>query len=203
MNACYRHRLLPLASCLLSTSSITANRRDGILPRFSSLAYCVLIVWFATTALSYGINGGSWAYQGFVEDIKQQVKPSERVYMEDASGLMALLSGRTFVSGDGLVNTNEYLHSYLMPGRVADYLRDKHIEYFLTSNIQCYPYRKVMPWTRVAPEIWEDGQYKVIVDTRYSSWLPIVPSAVSFPASSLVFDKCSNGIRELLFRVPQ
>lgn len=121
--------------------------------------------------------------------------------MEDASGLMALLSGRTFVSGDGLVNSNEYLHAYLMPGRVADYLRDKHIEYFLTSNIQCYPYRKRMPWTRDV-ELDKAG-YRVVVDTRYSGWLPIVPSVLHFPVSSLVFDKCSNGIRELLFRVPQ
>lgn len=119
--------------------------------------------------------------------------------MEDLSGRLALVSRRTFVSGDGLVNSNHYLHDYLAPGRVADFLRINRIEYLLTSNIQCYPYRKRMPWTRDVD--FHDGVYHVTVDTSYLTNLPIKPSVLMFPASALRFDMCVNGIREMLFKI--
>ena len=103
------------------------------------------------------------------------------------------------MSGDGLVGSNEYLHDYLIPGRVRAYLRDKHIGYFLTSNIQCPPYRKRMPWTRDVD--LEGNQYRVIVDVSYLTHLPVKPSVLYFPKQNLMFDKCINGIRELLFRI--
>lgn len=175
------------------------NRKDGILRQHFSLVYFVLTGWFAITAVSYGMNGDWWAYQGFVDDIKQNVKPNETVFMEDLAGRLALLSGRRFVDGDGVVNNNAYLHDYLEPGRVDNFLADRHINYFLTSNIQCPPYRKRMPWTRDVEIV--DGKYRFVVDTRYATWLPIKPSVLYFSPEQLVFDKCDRGIRELLFRV--
>jgi hypothetical protein len=46
-----------------------------------------------------------------------------------------------------------------------------------------------------------DGQYRVVVDVSYLTNMPITPSVLEFSPDSLVFDKCVNGIRELLFRV--
>ncbi len=170
----------------------------------------VVVAVFAGQAIDYGVNGDWWAYEGFVEDIKREVRPIERVFMEDLSGRLALLSGRRFVAGDGLVNSNQYLHDYLSPGLVQQYLSANHIEYFLTSNIQCAPYRKRMPWTRDvgtgnskavrASHLF--GQiYIVTVDISYLTRIPIKPSELYFWKDQLVFDKCVNGIRELLFRV--
>ena len=159
----------------------------------------LVISWFfAVQTFGYGLHGDTWAYQGFVEDIKREVPPNDRVFMEDTSGRLALLSQRAFVSGDGLVNSNEYLRDYLATGRIGDFLKAGHIQYFLTSNVQCYPYRKVMPWTRGINV--PDG-YEVVVDVSYLTHLPVKPSVLRFSADQLVFDKCVNGIRELLFWV--
>ncbi len=156
-----------------------------------------ILSFFAVQTFGYGLHGDTWAYQGFVEDIKREVPPNDRVFMEDTSGRLALLSQRAFVSGDGLVNSNEYLRNYLATGRVGDFLKAGNIQYFLTSNIQCYPYRKVMPWTRTIGPV--DKTYRLVVDLRYLTRLPIVPSVIEVPVDNLVFDKCVNGIREMLF----
>ena len=119
--------------------------------------------------------------------------------MEDLSGRLSILSGVAFASGDGLVNSNEYLHRYLIPGRVGDYLRDFGIGYVLTSNIQCEPFRKRMPWTRDIE--WDNGTYRVTVDVSYLTHLPVKPSVLYFSPADLRMDKCSHGIRALLFEV--
>lgn len=150
-------------------------------------------------AHDYASNSDWWAYQGFVHDIQEAVPRGDRIFMEDLSGRLALLSGRDFVSGDGLVNSNKYLRRFLIPGQVDQYLAEKNIRYFLTSNIQCPPYRKRMPWTRDVE--FEDDRYKFVVDVSYLTHLPIKPSVLYFNAADLVFDKCSLGIRELLFKV--
>ena len=157
----------------------------------------VILSFFAIQTAGYGLYGDTWAYQGFVEDIKREVPPNDRVFMEDTSGRLALLSQRAFVSGDGLVNSNRYLDRYLLTGRIGDFLKESHIQYFLTSNIQCYPYRKVMPWTRTIGPVYKT--YRLVVDLSYLTRLPVIPSIVEIPVENLVFDKCVNGIREMLF----
>ena len=157
----------------------------------------VVCLFFSIQTIAYGLYGDTWAYAGFVEDIKREVKPNERIFMEDVSGRLAVLTQRRFVPGDGLVGSNEYLHRYLANGLVGDYLADHRIEYFLTSNTQCFPYRKVMPWTRTIDLI--DGRYRVVVDLSYLTRLPLTPSVLYF--GEPLIDKCVNGIRELLFRV--
>ncbi len=126
--------------------------------------------------------------------------------MEDLSGRLAVMSQRSFVSGDGLVNSNRYFNDFLKNGLVASYLRIHGIEYFLTSNIQCFPYRRQMPWTRDLMTIEHEGAnniigYQVVVDVQYLTNMKVKPSLLYFPAEDLVFDKCVNGIRELLFRI--
>ncbi len=157
----------------------------------------VVALVFAGQAIDYGLNGDTWAYAPFVADIKREVRPDGKVFMEDLSGRLALLSQRSFVSGDGLVNSNRYLHEFLVAGRVGDFLAQEHIDYFLTSNVQCYPYRKVMPWTRTVS--LQANVYTVSVDVSYLTRLPITPSILTFPKESLRLDKCVNGLRLLLF----
>ncbi len=159
-----------------------------------------MVSWFCWQTASYGINGDNWAYQEFVADIKREVKPNETIFMEDLSGRLSVVSQRTFVSGDGLVNSNRYLHHFLAGGLVNDYLHWNNINYFLTSNIQCPPYRKVMPWTRTID--LTNGRYRFVVDLSYLTRLPLKPSSIDLPAENLRFDKCSNGLRLLLFALP-
>ena len=167
----------------------------------TKIGLCLVVFLFCAQAVDYGLHGDHWALEGFVEDIKREVKPHERIFMEDLSGRLALLSQRRFVSGDGLVNSNAYLHDYLKQGRIGDYLRILPIDYFLTSNIQCYPYRKRMPWVHDVVRTMND-EYLVVIDLHnYLTKMPMKPSIILFPADHLVFDKCVNGFRELLFRV--
>lgn len=139
----------------------------------------------------------SWPYRGFIDPIKSAVKPGQTVFMEDLSGKLALATGRQFVSGDGLVNSYDYLR-YLVHGRVADYLKDQKIDYYLTSNIRCDGSKRYS-WTR---DIDFDGQwYRSIVDVSYLTNMPVKPSILTFDRDQLVFDLCSGGYRELLFHV--
>lgn len=141
-------------------------------------------------------DGTHWPYEDFVEPIKIATKPTDTIFMEDLSGKLALTTRRRFVSGDGLVNSYSYFVDYVRSGRVADYLAG--LDYFLTSNVHCGPVR-ALPWNRDVT--FNDGRYQVVVDISYLTNWPIKSSVLSFPQSSLVFDICSHGIRELLFKV--
>lgn len=143
------------------------------------------------------INDTSWPYEGFIDPIKSAVRPGQTVFMEDLSGKLALATNRQFVSGDGLVNSYDYLR-YLVHGHIADYLKDEKVDYYLTSNIHCDGSKRY-PWTR---DIDFDGQwYHSIVDVSYLTNMPTKPSILTFDKDQLVFDLCSGGFRELMFRV--
>lgn len=152
-----------------------------------------------TTLIMTGrmIGDTHWPYEGFVEPIKAATKPTDRIYMEDLSGKLALTTGRRFISGDGLVNSYRYWIEYLSRGKVGEYLRT-NADYFLTSNIRC-DNAKRMPWDR---DIGYDGQvYTATVDISYLTNAPVKPSILTFDKDQLVFDICSGGYRELLFKV--
>jgi hypothetical protein len=189
------------------------KRRDPVL--VSGLIACLLMVslyilkdkavggWylipllFTTLIMATRMYGDThWPYEGFIEPIKAATKPSDRIFMEDLSGKLAIRTGRYFISGDGLVNSYNYL-DYIRSGRAGDYVK-RYADYFLTSNIRCDDSKRT-PWTR---DIAFDGAtYSTVIDLDYLTNMPISPSILTFDKSQLVFDMCSNGYRELLFKV--
>ena len=185
----------------------TLRRPISPTPRYSvvlPIAVMVALI-FVPSTLRLGWGERPWTHSGLIDDIRLAVQPSERVFMEDLSGKLALLSQRSFVSGDGLVNSFEYLENYLKPGRVGDYLLDKQIQYFLTSNVPCSDDRPKRPWTRHLVLLERNGlkYYEIMVDIGYLTNLDIKPSRLHFPVENIVFDRCVGGVREVLFRVPQ
>jgi hypothetical protein len=151
-----------------------------------------------TTVIMAGrmIGDTHWTFEGFVAPIKAATKPTDRIFMEDLSGKLAITTGRRFLSGDGLVNSWAYLDNYLRPGRVAEYLKD-NADYFLTSNIRCDDSKR-MAWSRDV--VRQDGNYILRFDLSYLTNMGLPVQYLELPEESLVFDICSGGYRELLFR---
>ena len=151
-----------------------------------------------TTLIMAGrmINDTHWPYEGFVAPIKAATKPTDRIFMEDLSGKLAITTGRRFLDGDGIINSWAYLDNVLRPGRLAGYLKDK-ADYYLTSNIRC-DNSKRMPWSRDL--VKRDGNYILRFDLNYMTNMDLPVQYLEFPEESLVFDICSGGYRELLFK---
>ena len=69
----------------------------------------------------------------FLDEVRRIVPQDEAIYQVDGAGFTGFFSQRKIVNGDGLVNSYFYLDR-LKADRLADYLRDNHIKYVITTS---------------------------------------------------------------------
>jgi hypothetical protein len=108
LDAARRIRQLALAAALVGGVGLAAL----------SIQYRLSLTWL----LSDGISLASW--------MSTHLPGEARVYQVDNSGVVAYLSGRSVINGDGLINSWAYQES-LRRGELPSYLAEHKVTYFV------------------------------------------------------------------------
>jgi len=100
----------------------------------STIAVAAILVFLSRQTLRQGKISHTPVYN-FALMVENSCRPNDTIFAEDYCGILSFFSGCRVVSGDGLVNSNEYIHDYLLTGNVSEYLREKKILYHAVTTM--------------------------------------------------------------------
>ena len=115
---------------------VFAARNFGAAVRRSVLTVAVAAacVFLSRQTLRQGRISHTPVYNSAVL-LKNSCKPNDTIFAEDYCGILSFFSGCRVVSGDGLVNSSEYIRDYLFTGNVAEYLQKNKIGYYMVTTM--------------------------------------------------------------------
>ena len=126
----------------------------------------------------------------FAVMLKNACGPNDTIFAEDYCGMLSFFSDRKVVSGDGLVNSSDYIRKYLLTGNVAAYLRENKIAYHVVTTMT----ERQFSSQAGGPEI---------LDTLKPFFLNVPPSVITLERKNQVlsYDEGEHGRFFALFKL--
>jgi len=103
--------------------------------RICYVMFVVIMTYFTAGYVYYHSvrlkDGIEWQRK-FIQLVKENVRPGERIFQIDASGWTGYFCERNVINGDGLVNSYEYYDRSMNNG-LKGYLKDNNVHYIITN----------------------------------------------------------------------
>ena len=107
--------------------------------RYKSAAYALFFIAMAYLTVNHVYyhlvqfkDNLGWQRE-FIQLVKYNVRPGERIFQIDASGWTGFFSERNVINGDGLVNSYEYYDRSMNNG-LKGYLKEYNVHYIITNR---------------------------------------------------------------------